>query len=103
MTDLSHATVRRGLSPAIVIIFGLIAVLLVLPTALFAIAQGLGLLQLPYELVLVLRRLPVAFPLHMVASGLALILIPIAALTRRRRGVHRAAGRPPPSVWRWAA
>lgn len=61
--------------------------------ALGAIALGLGLLPLPYPLLLVLLRLPVAFPLHMLASGLALILIPIAAFLRHRRGVHRAVGR----------
>jgi len=58
-----------------------------------AIALGLGLLPLPYPLFLVLNRLPVAFPLHMIASGLALILIPIAAFLRHRRGIHRAVGR----------
>lgn len=58
-----------------------------------AIALGLGLQPLPYPLFLVLERLPVAFPLHMIASALALILIPIAALLRRHRVVHRAAGR----------
>jgi uncharacterized membrane protein len=61
--------------------------------ALIAIALGIGLLQLPYELMLVLQRRPVALPLHMVASGLALILIPIAAWTRRCRGLHRPVGR----------
>ena len=58
-----------------------------------AIALGLGLLPLPYPLFVVLQRLPVAFPLHMIASGLALILIPIAAFLRRRRVAHQAAGR----------
>jgi hypothetical protein len=57
-----------------------------------AIALGFGFLPLPYPLFVVLQRLPVAFPLHMVASALALILIPIAAFVRRRPAVHRAAG-----------
>jgi uncharacterized membrane protein len=92
MTDLVHATARRGLSP-VTAIFVLIVSLLVVPVALVAIALGLGLLQLPYELVIVLRRRPIAFPLHMVASGVALILIPIAAWARRRRDLHRALGR----------
>jgi uncharacterized membrane protein len=65
----------------------------VVPTALFALAFGFGLLPLPYELFLVLQRQPLAFPLHMIASGLALILIPIAAFARRRRVLHRAFGR----------
>ena len=63
------------------------------PAALTAIALGFGLLPLPYQLSLVLDRLPVAFPMHMIASGLALILIPIAAVLRQRRVLHRAVGR----------
>jgi Predicted membrane protein (DUF2306) len=66
---------------------------LVVPTALMAAALGLGLFSLPYELTVVLQRLPVAFPLHMIASGLALILIPIAAFTRHRPNVHRICGK----------
>jgi len=54
MTDLVHVTSRRGLSPVTVAILALIAFLLVIPVALVAIALGLGLLQLPYELVIVL-------------------------------------------------
>jgi hypothetical protein len=83
---------RRRFSAAAIVLV-LTVLLLVLPAALVAIALGLGLRPLPYELLLVLQRQPVAFPLHMVASGLALILIPIAAFARRWRGVHRAAGR----------
>jgi hypothetical protein len=93
MTDLVHVTARRGLAPVTAVILALIASLLVVPVALVAIALGLGLLQLPYELTVVLQRRPIAFPLHMVASGLALILIPIAAWARRRRGLHRPLGR----------
>jgi uncharacterized membrane protein len=93
MTELVHATARRGLSPVTAVILVLIVSLLVIPVALVAIALGVGLLQLPYELVIILRRRPIAFPLHMVVSGLALILIPIAAWARRRRDLHRAVGR----------
>jgi hypothetical protein len=93
MTDLAHVTVRRGRWPVTAAILALIIALLVVPVALVAIALGVGLLQLPYELTLVLQRRPVALPLHMVASGLALILIPIAAWARRRRGLHRPVGR----------
>ena len=49
--------------------------------------------RLPYELSVVLRRLPLAFPLHMIASGIALILIPVAAFARRRTTLHRTIGR----------
>jgi len=93
MTDLVHTTARRGLSPVTAVVLVVIASLLVIPVALVAIALGLGLLQLPYELVIVLQRRPIAFPLHMVASGVALILIPIAAWAGRRRDLHRAVGR----------
>jgi hypothetical protein len=75
------------------IVFAIIVFLLAGPVALGAVALGLGLAPLPYPLFLVQQRLPFAFPLHMVASGLALILIPIAAFLRRRRGAHRVAGR----------
>lgn len=64
-----------------------------LPVGLLALALGFGLLPLPYDLFIVLQRLPVAFPLHMIASGAALILIPIAVFVRRRHGLHRTAGR----------
>lgn len=92
MVDIAPIEVRRPASAAAILI-GLIFAVLGLPAALFAVASGLGLLPLPYPLLLVLQRLPNAFPLHMVASGLALILIPIAAFTRRRGRLHRAAGR----------
>jgi hypothetical protein len=75
------------------VVLALTVCLLVLPVALLAIALGAGWRPLPYELFLVLQRLPWVFPLHMMASGLALILIPIAAFARLWRGVHRAAGR----------
>lgn len=93
VTDLAHVTDRRGRRPVTAAILALIVALLVVPVALIAIALGIGLLQLPYELTLVLQRRPVALPLHMVASGLTLILIPIAAWARRRRGLHRPVGR----------
>ena len=50
-------------------------------------------LPLPDVLLLVRQKLPLAFPLHMIASGLALIFIAIAAAARHWRGVHRAIGR----------
>jgi hypothetical protein len=92
MTDLPYLSGHRRLPSVAAIILALILSLLVLPAALVAIALGLGLRPLPYELFLVLQRLPLVFPLHMIASGLALILIPIAAFARPWRGVHRAAG-----------
>ena len=93
MTDLPYVTGHRRLPSVAAIILALILSLLVLPAAVVAIALGLGSRPLPYELFVVLQRLPLVFPLHMIASGLALILIPIAAFARPWRGVHRAAGR----------
>ncbi|MET0631283.1 MAG: DUF2306 domain-containing protein [Xanthobacteraceae bacterium] len=93
MTDLPYLRANRRLPSAAAIILALTLSLLVLPAALVAITLGLGLRPLPYELFVVLQRLPLAFPLHMIASGLALILIPIAAFARPWRGVHRASGR----------
>jgi hypothetical protein len=93
MVDLAQVTGRRGKHPAAVAAFVLIASLLVVPVTATALAAGFGLLPLPFELFRVLQRLPTVFPLHMIASGLALILIPIAALARHRRRLHRAAGR----------
>jgi uncharacterized membrane protein YozB (DUF420 family) len=58
-----------------------------------ALASGSGLILLPYPLALVLRRLPVIFPLHMLSAGLALILIPIAAAVRHKPRIHRPVGR----------
>ncbi len=92
MTDLAHPLLSRRPSRA-GFALAIIVCLLVPPAAFTAIALGLGLLPLPYQLSLVLDRLPVAFPMHMIASGLALILIPIAAVLRQRRVLHRVAGR----------
>jgi hypothetical protein len=92
MTDLAYPLLSRRPSRA-GFALAIIVCLLVPPAAFTAIALGFGLLALPYQLSLVLDRLPVAFPMHMIASGLALILIPIAAVLRQRRVLHRAAGR----------
>src|SRR5436190_16574551 len=97
MPNFEHIEVRRSAFPAGTIVVGVIVILLGLPTALFALASGLGLLPLPYQLFLVLQRTPIAFSLHMVASGLALLmillLIPITVFVRDARRFHRAAGR----------
>ena len=91
MTDFPYPS-RRAPSVSAVVLT-LIFLLLVLPTALVAFALGFGLRPLPYELFVVLQRQPLAFPLHMIVSGAALILIPIAAFARHWRGIHRALGR----------
>ncbi len=71
----------------------IIVVLLVAPMALTALALSIRLLPLPYPLFLVLQRLPVLFPLHMLTSALAIIAIPIAVFARQHRPFHRAIGR----------
>ena len=92
MTDVAQSTGPR-VHPAAVVAFAFIVSLLVVPIAALALALAMGLLPLPFELFRVLQRLPIVFPLHMGASGLALIVIPIAAFARHHRKVHRAAGR----------
>lgn len=82
----------RGIHPR-AMIAGLVIAILVAPTAGTAIAIESKLLPLPDALLLVRQKLPLAFPFHMIASGLALIFIAIAAATRQRRGFHRAVGR----------
>jgi hypothetical protein len=93
MSDLLVDNGRRRMPSVAAVVLALTVCLLVLPVALMAIALGAGWRPLPYDLFLVLQRLPWVFPLHMTASGLALILIPIAAFARPWRGAHRAAGR----------
>ena len=74
-------------------LLAIIVVSLVAPTALMALALGVGLAPLPYQLFVVKERLPVLFSVHMIASALALIALPIAIRSRRRRAFHRAVGR----------
>ena len=73
-------------------VFVMIAVLVV-PVGVFALASGAGLVKPPYGLYLVARRLPVVFPIHMIASGLAMLLIPLVLMLRRHCGWHKALGR----------
>lgn len=66
---------------------------LALPTAIVAIGEGAGGLPLPFNLHLVDQRLPVVFKLHMLASGLALLLIPLVIWLRRESRWHKPLGR----------
>jgi hypothetical protein len=68
-------------------------VLLALPTGLVAVGEGLGGLPLPFNLHVVDQRLPGVFKLHMLASGAALLLIPLVIALRRERRWHRPLGR----------
>lgn len=66
--------------------------LLAVPTGFVAVSQGLGAIPLPYNLFLVDERLPGIFKLHMLASGAALLLIPLVIAVRRDRAWHRPLG-----------
>jgi len=69
------------------ILFGL-----ALAIALVAVLEGLGSLPLPYDMALVDRALPRLFRLHMIASGIALALIPFVLIVRRNATWHRPLG-----------
>ena len=66
--------------------------LLAVPTGIVAMVQGAGAIPLPYNLFLVDQRLPGIFKLHMLASGAALILIPLVIAVRRDGAWHRPLG-----------
>lgn len=55
--------------------------------------SALGLLRLPHALWLLDVRLPGIFRLHMIASGLGLILLPWTMLLRHNHAAHRVVGR----------
>jgi len=67
--------------------------LLAVPTGLVAVGEGVGALALPFNLFVVDVRLPGVFKLHMLASGAALLLIPLVIAVRRDRYWHRPLGR----------
>lgn len=69
-----------------------LVLLLAVPTGFIAMRQGLGAIPLPYNLFVVDQRLPGIFKLHMLASGAALLLIPVVIALRRRSGLHRPLG-----------
>lgn len=65
----------------------------VLYVALSALGQAFVNDQFPEALAIKLEQMPILFPVHMLAGGLALLLIPLAILARNRRKLHRAVGR----------
>ena len=79
---------RRWLGLALVV-----TLTLVLPTAIVAIAEGLGAVALPFNLFVVDERLPITFRVHMLASGAALALLPLAIGLRRMPRWHKPVGR----------
>ena len=65
---------------------------LAIGVGLAALGPAFGLLPLPYRLALVDERLPVIFRLHMAASGLGVLLLPLVLAARRRPGLNRPLG-----------
>jgi Predicted membrane protein (DUF2306) len=87
----SRARHRASQTPRLAVIF--LVLLLAVPTALVAIAEGATLIPLPFNLFVVDQRLPGIFKLHMLASGAALLLIPLTIAVRRDRSWHKPLGR----------
>ncbi|HET6321033.1 MAG TPA: hypothetical protein VFF87_03175, partial [Hyphomicrobium sp.] len=79
-----------GRAPRLAVICAVL--LLAVPTGIVAMVQGMGAIPLPYNLFLVDQRLPGIFKLHMLASGAALVLIPLAIAVRRNGAWHRPLG-----------
>jgi uncharacterized membrane protein len=61
--------------------------------AIAALASAMDMPPLPEPLAVLNERLPGLFRLHMVASGLTLLLLPWILLLRHRRSFHRLPGR----------
>jgi hypothetical protein len=70
-----------------------LVLLLAVPTGLVAVSEGAALMPLPFNLHLVDVELPGIFRLHMLASGAALLLIPLTIAVRRDRSWHKPLGR----------
>jgi hypothetical protein len=66
--------------------------LFAVPTGIVAVAQSVGAIALPFNLYVVHQRLPGIFKLHMLASGAALLLIPVVIALRRNSAWHRPLG-----------
>jgi len=87
------ATVKQSLSLALSWCLWIGATFMATSTGIAALGSALGALHLPHALAVLDARLPGIFRLHMVASGLGLILLPWALLLRRGSAAHRTAGR----------
>ncbi len=77
-------------APRLAVICGVL--LLAVPTGFVAVSQGIGAIALPYNLFVVDQQLPGIFKLHMLASGAALLLIPLVIALRRNSTWHRPLG-----------
>src|SRR5436190_2718118 len=61
--------------------------------AVAALGSAIGMPPLPEQLAVLDQRLPGIFRVHMTASALALMLLPVILLLRRHRSPHRLLGR----------
>ena len=92
-SDTASITIRRFLIVALAWCLVAGATFTATLTGLAALGSAFGVLRLPYALVLLDERMPGIFRLHMVASGLGLIVLPWALLLRHSHAAHRAVGR----------
>jgi hypothetical protein len=69
-----------------------LGIALSLIVAIVAFGSGSGLIALPFEMSLVDRRLPGIFRIHMLASAIVLVLLPVALSLRFRPRLHRRIG-----------
>lgn len=67
--------------------------LLIVPVGVVAIGSGSGLIALPFEMHLVDLKLPGVFRVHMLASALVLLMLPVVIAIRHRARLHRMMGR----------
>jgi len=88
---MSRGRLLLGRTPRLAVIS--LVLLLAIPTGVIAVAEGAALLPLPFNLFLVDQRLPGIFKLHMLASGAAMLLIPLVIAVRRDRVWHKPLGR----------
>ena len=97
MTDaaLSPERFARPAAPWSKIQFAILIIilLLIIPVGIIAFLSGAGLVRLPYEMFLLAERVPLLFRLHMAASALALLLLPLVIALRQTPHLHRALGR----------
>lgn len=66
---------------------------LAMAVGLSSLLETIGVVETPPALERLTEKLPIAFPLHMGFSALALIAIVLTLATRRRPGLHRPLGR----------
>ena len=85
MVRLFRTGSQRGLAIAGIVLAG--------PPGIAALGSAIGLPSLPEPLAELEQRLPGIFTMHMMASGLGLILLPWILLVRHRPSLHRVLGR----------